>query len=532
MGTTATVTGLGAGTYTLTVHDNCTTLTCSQTITQPNAMSMGSCSHTNTTCGANNGSVTAGTVSNANGAVSYSWTNASNQVVGTAPIVNGLAAGTYTLTVRDNCGSLTCSQTIQPSYAMTMANCSHTDPSCSGHNGSVSAGAISNATGGVMYTWYNSSNHVVGNSPMVYGLGAGTYTLSVHDNCTTLTCSQTLVPSSTLTMGSCSHTNTTCGGNNGSVTAGQVSNANGSVSYSWANSSHHVVGTTPTVHGLPAGTYTLTVHDNCGSQTCSQTINTSGSISCSITSHPTGGCNSTGGNPEVIYLGYGPQTTQLVSSISGNGPYTYSWSPATNLSCANCASPLFTPTAAGMYTFTLTAKSVGGCTTTCDITICVLDIRVSANRSGNNSSGMVYLCQPSNCGGASQTISVNVNQVAHYMSAYHAQLGSCNQSCGSNRSEQEDMGLTTSGTTSGFELLVYPNPFASQFHLMVQSESTERIDMRIFSITGQLISETNGMQTNIDFTLGNQFSAGAYFVEVNQGDVKKVLRMIKTEYVF
>ena len=546
VGTTATISGLGAGTYTLTVRDNCGSLTCSQTIQPSSGMSMGSCSHTNTACGSNNGSVSAGTIANANGPVSYTWVNSSNQVIGTTATVSGLGAGTYTLSVSDNCSSLTCSQTIAPSASMSMGSCSHTDLSCSathhgdgdndgddngsgGNSGSVTAGAIANANGPVSYTWVNSSNHVVGTTATVTGLPAGTYTLTVHDNCSSLTCSQTISQPTAMTMGSCSHTNTSCGGHNGSVTAGTITNANGHVSYSWANASHHVVGTTATVTGLAPGTYTLTVHDNCSSLNCTQTVGISGEISCSITSSPTGGDSLTGGNPDVIYLGYGAQSTQLVSNVTGDGPFTYTWSPCSGLSNTHCASPVFTPTTGGMYTFTLTVTSGGGCSSTCDITICVLDIRVSAKTCGSNNNGsLVYLCQGSSEGGGSQTISVNVNQVAHYLSN-GASLGACNQSCNSQRADLDVTTTTIETATSGFEISVYPNPFASQFHMLIMSESSERIDMRIFTLTGQLLSETNGVATNTEVSLGDQFPAGVYFVEVKQGDVKKVLRMVKAE---
>ncbi|WP_220764953.1 hypothetical protein, partial [Flavobacterium sp. UMI-01] len=62
------------------------------------------------------------------------------------------------------------------------------------------------------------------------------------------------------------------GASTGSVSAGVVTGAVGTVTYSWKNSSNTVVGTTASVNNLPAGTYTLTVTDNCSSQSNSVTI--------------------------------------------------------------------------------------------------------------------------------------------------------------------------------------------------------------------------------------------------------------------
>ena len=42
------------------------------------------------------------------------------------------------------------------------------------------------------------------------------------------------------------------------------------------------------------------------------------------------------------------------SASGGIGPYTYSWSPATNLSCTNCPSPIATPNLPTTYTVTVT----------------------------------------------------------------------------------------------------------------------------------------------------------------------------------
>ncbi|GAA4404527.1 hypothetical protein GCM10023187_21990 [Nibrella viscosa] len=279
VGTTSTVSNLPAGTYTLTVSDNCFSQTCQVSIGGPSAaLALGTCSKTDVSCfGGSNGSVTAGAVTNAVGAVSYSWKNAANTVVGTTSTVSNLPAGTYTLTVSDNCFSQTCQVSIGgPSAALALGTCSKTDVSCfGGSNGSVTAGAVTNAVGAVSYSWKNAANTVVGTTSTVSNLPAGTYTLTVSDNCFSRTCQVSIGgPSAALALGTCSKTDVTCSGENtGSVTAGAVTNAVGAVSYSWKNAANTVVGTTSTVSNLPAGTYTLTVSDNCSSQSCQVTVN-------------------------------------------------------------------------------------------------------------------------------------------------------------------------------------------------------------------------------------------------------------------
>ncbi|WP_220764058.1 hypothetical protein, partial [Flavobacterium sp. UMI-01] len=140
------VNNLPAGTYTLTVTDNCSSQSNSVTIGQPAAaLALGASSKTDASCfGASTGSVTAGAVTGAVGTVTYSWKNASNTEVGTTATVSNLPAGTYTLTVTDNCSSQSNSVTVgQPATALALGASSKTDASCFGAStGSVSAGVV------------------------------------------------------------------------------------------------------------------------------------------------------------------------------------------------------------------------------------------------------------------------------------------------------------------------------------------------------------------------------------------------------
>jgi hypothetical protein len=158
------------------------------------------CTRTNVVCfGASTGSVTAGTVNNNIGTVSYVWKNAGNTTVGTTSSVPNLPVGTYTCTVTDNCpASLTCSVTITgPAAALALGTCSKTDVTCTSA-GSVAAGTVTNNVGTVNYTWKNAGNTTVGTTANVGGLGAGTYTLTVTDNCSTATCNVTVAAAPSL----------------------------------------------------------------------------------------------------------------------------------------------------------------------------------------------------------------------------------------------------------------------------------------------------------------------------------------------
>ncbi len=343
VGTTATVNNLPAGTYTLTVSDNCSARSNSVTVTEPAALALAPSSKTDATCNATStGSVTAGAVTNALGTISYSWKNAAGIVVGTTTAVNNLPAGTYTLTVTDNCSTVSNSVTIEEPVALALAPSSKTDALCNAAStGSVSAGAVINAVGSINYSWKNASGTVVGTSATVNNLPAGTYTLTLSDNCSTLTNTVTIAEPAALTLAASSKTDALCNASStGSVTAGAVTNALGTLSYSWKNASGTVVGTTPSINNLPAGSYTLTVSDNCSTLSNSVTIAEPAALTLASSSKTDANCNATS---------TGTVTAGAVTNAVG--PISYSWKNSSGTVVGTTATVSNLP--AGNYTLTV-----------------------------------------------------------------------------------------------------------------------------------------------------------------------------------
>ncbi|MBJ2124881.1 SprB repeat-containing protein, partial [Flavobacterium sp. IB48] len=144
------------------------------------------------------------------------------------------------------------------------------------------------------------------------------------------------------------------GKSTGSVTAGTVTNAIGTVKYSWKNSGGIEVGTTATVSDLPSGTYTLTITDSCSSQSNSVTISQPAiALSCSIIQNKAVTSNG---------LSDGEAT---VTPIGGNVGYTYLWDNSETTQKAVGLS-------AGLHSVTVTDSK--GCTTTCTVTITQPDV--------------------------------------------------------------------------------------------------------------------------------------------------------------
>lgn len=105
-------------------------------------------------------------------------------------------------------------------------------------------------------------------------------------------------------------------------------------------------------------------------------------------------------------------------------------------------------------------------------------------------------------------------------------LGRCGQVCGSWKTDETIPDLVEDENT-GFELLVYPNPFRNEFHIRIESTSDERIDLRMLDVSGKVVYQQNGISISQDVSMGNSLAKGVYFVDVTQGDSHKVIRVLK-----
>jgi hypothetical protein len=137
--TTASITGLTAGTYTVTVTETPTcTAVAAYTVTEPLAMDA-ACSKTDaTTIGGADG--TASVIATGGTApYTYLWSNGQ-----TTASITGLTAGTYTVTVTDLNGcTANCMVTVQEPGCNLSATATGTDVSCNGGtDGTAAATAL------------------------------------------------------------------------------------------------------------------------------------------------------------------------------------------------------------------------------------------------------------------------------------------------------------------------------------------------------------------------------------------------------
>jgi PKD repeat protein len=168
-------------------------------------------------------------------------------------------------------------------------------------------------------------------------------------------------------------------------------------------------------------------------------------------------------------------------TATGGSSFTYSWT-GSGLNCTTCEDPVFTPTTQGVYNFIVTITNNYGCTTTCNITICVLDIRVEGTDGKK-----VYVCHapPGNAANG-QTLAVNVNSVKDHLQNHSGdKLGQCGQYPCAQQSR-----LITSGKTiigESFNVAVLPNPSRTSFTLSIESNHELPVNIRILDVQGRVI---------------------------------------------
>jgi hypothetical protein len=91
------------------------------------------------------------------------------------------------------------------------------------------------------------------------------------------------------------------------------------------------------------------------------------------------------------------------------------------------------------------------------------------------------------------------------------------------------IGPMLSADNNNFYAEVFPNPYAGEFHIKIQSLSSEDINITVFDVSGKLIEERTALTSTSDIILGNAYAAGCYVVQVQQGQATKQLRVVKVE---
>ncbi|MES2284807.1 MAG: PKD domain-containing protein, partial [Bacteroidota bacterium] len=306
--TTATITALLPGTYTVYVTDSnaCPASTFVTVIPNPSPIAT-FIATTNVSCyGGSDATATVSVSGSAAGPFIYSWLPSGN----TGSIATGLSAGTQTVTVTDAnlCQSLpeVSPEITEPTPVFIKIN--RTSASCYGASNGSAIAIASGGTPGYTYLWLPGST----TGASLTNLPANTYTIQVTDtnSCVKTTPFTITEPLSALSL-TTSFSPVSCfGGADGSVSS-LASGGTAPYNYFWMPGSLNGQNQS----NLAIGTYTVSIIDSKGCTLTDSAIVTQPNLIVLIPSSINSNCSLANGQASV-------------SASGGVGSYLYQWSPA------------------------------------------------------------------------------------------------------------------------------------------------------------------------------------------------------------
>jgi gliding motility-associated-like protein len=341
--TSATASGLVAGSYACTVTDahGCI-ITKSFVISQPSALAA-TTSQTNVLCNGSSTGTAAVVVSGGVSPYTYLWTNSG----GTEATASGLAAGNYECTITDanGCKLLKLFTITQP--AALSVTPIYTDVAISGQATGSASVTVLGGTLPYSYSWTNSLSTIISTSATASNLAAGSYTYTITD---AKGCVETetfaINQPSPLTALTTPQTNVLCNGDATGSASVTVSGGTASYNYLWSPSG----GSSAIASNLVAGSYTCTITDSNGALLVKSFTITQPSLLTAATTQTNVAIN--GKNTGVA----------TVNVSGGTTGYSYSWLPSGGSGAT--ASNLL----AGTYTCTITDANLCSITKTFTIT--------------------------------------------------------------------------------------------------------------------------------------------------------------------
>lgn len=302
---------------------------------------------------------------------SYQWSGNTQYLSSTTssnPTATVNSTNSFHVLVTDIGSGCTTRDTATVTISGFPANPAGEDMSFCGTSTNVQLGITPIA--GMIYSWtpattYTPSSNVA--NPVVSVATTTTFILTMTNPATGCSLTDSVNVIIKPAVPTFSFTNATfCPGTSGALPLPQGPTGTG-YTYSW-NPSMQVIN--PTSNGSQPPTATSATTTNPRPQTAmTYTLTVTNSSGCTGAATYTLTPSSTlpvAGSNRAICLG----ESTLLGGTAESGS-TYSWSPATGLSSTTVSNPTFTPTAAGITTFTVSKTDAGGCVTTATVTVTV-----------------------------------------------------------------------------------------------------------------------------------------------------------------
>ncbi|HNX89467.1 MAG TPA: FG-GAP-like repeat-containing protein, partial [Paludibacteraceae bacterium] len=369
-GTSSTITGLTAGTYTYTVTNSsgCTSLASANIVinaqpTTPTAPTIGTITQPSCTTATGN-VVLNGLPSSGTWTLTRTPGGTITTGTGTSTTITSLVGGTYTFTVTNasGCTSVSSANVVinaQPTIPSAPTVGAITQPTCAIATGSVIlSGLPSTGTWTLTLTPGGTATTGTGTSTTISGLAAGTYTYTVTNSsgCTSIASSNVVINTFSGTpnapiLGTI--TQPTCTESNGSVVLnGLPTTGTWTLTVTPGGTTTTGIGTSTTITGLAAGIYSYTVTNSSGC-TSVASANVIINVQPIIPTAPTIGTIT---QPTCTVATGGV----VLNGLPATGTWTLTRSPGGTITNGTGASSTITGLTAGTYTYTVTNSS--GCT--------------------------------------------------------------------------------------------------------------------------------------------------------------------------
>jgi hypothetical protein len=88
--------------------------------------------------------------------------------------------------------------------------------------------------------------------------------------------------------------------------------------------------------------------------------------------------------------------------------------------------------------------------------------------------------------------------------------------------------VQASAPTLNFDLKAYPNPTTSYFNVKLESSNiTQPMTLNVVDVSGKVIETRKNLVAGQTFQLGANYRPGMYFVELIQGDTRRIVKLVK-----
>ncbi|MEM1119755.1 MAG: gliding motility-associated C-terminal domain-containing protein, partial [Bacteroidota bacterium] len=266
---------------------------------------------------------------------SYDWNDANGPVVNSS--LNNIPAGNYRVDVIDanNCAG-TFEFVMEEPTALVLA-LDTTNISCQGQTDGAITAMVEGGTGSYIYEWSNGET-----SEQIINLIQGDYTLNITDeNDCLISGAATIIEPSSIDLQVTGTTDALCFGEETGSISVLGSGGNNIFQYSADGVSFQ---DDPTLSGLGAGEYTLTVRDPRGcTATTTASIGEPEPLSVDA------------GEDQYIDLGYSTDFQTIQTPFTR--PVVYNWSSPDFLSCTDCPDPTATPSNTMPFVVTVTDET-------------------------------------------------------------------------------------------------------------------------------------------------------------------------------